>query len=78
MTASTLVLSVNRIIKKNMAMYFFHSSLFFLVLPVLIATNLAYRSFNSQGKGTAFEAAGLKVGQTIVEVDGTRMEGHVV
>jgi len=44
----------------------------------LIATNLAYRSFISQGKGTAFEAAGLKVGQTIVEVDGTRMEGHVV
>jgi C-terminal processing protease CtpA/Prc len=72
------VLSVNRIINKNMAMYFFHSSLFFLVLPVLIATNLAYRSFISQGKGTAFEAAGLKVGQTIVEVDGTRMEGQVV
>ena len=29
-----------------------------------------------QGKGTAFETAGLKVGQTIVEVDGVPMEGQ--
>lgn len=33
------------------------------------------RIINIDGKGTAFETAGLKVGQTIVEVDGVPMEG---
>ena len=29
-----------------------------------------------QGKGTAFEAAGLRIGQTILQVDGIKMEGE--
>ena len=29
-----------------------------------------------QGKGTAFEAAGLRIGQTIISVDGRPMQGE--
>jgi len=33
------------------------------------------RIISFDGKGTAFEAAGLRIGQKIIEVDGTRLEG---
>lgn len=29
----------------------------------------------TQGKGTAFEAAGLRIGQTVLQVDGIQTEG---
>jgi hypothetical protein len=32
--------------------------------------------FCRQGKGTAFEAAGLRIGQTIISVDGRPMQGE--
>ena len=35
-----------------------------------------FAALHHQGKGTAFEAAGLRIGQTIISVDGRPMQGE--